>query len=508
MKLVKGATKIKMAPPKQKYVEPIVLGTADPGEFREIVRALETRISDTAWTVVYKSLIVVHLMIREGDRSVALRYFSSHLSFFDLHEIVRAGRWSSSDLRALERYDQYLVTRCEEYGDTGVDYVREGYSTLKSVSESGGVRRALDHVASLERQIQSLIKNRYSQTDLANELLLCGLKLLVQDLLALYNCLNEGIITLLESFFELTRADAQRTLELYKAFVDLTDDVVKYLKSGKAVGMKIPVIKHITTKLIRSLEEHLREDEKTNVTFNKDTTETSTSIAQKKLEQIRKQKKLLEQQLQNQQLLVSPTVPQQPYNPFSAQQDTFTFEQQSTGNPFLGAGNMPQQTTGFYSANQITPALTGAGFGGYSQPHTLNPSHTGSNNPFSIDTIAPNPVPAPQRHDMMNPFTQPALQQQPMHNPFQPQPLAAAHTAPSMAHAQTFDATPYNQVGFNQQTTGYNPFQLQQIQQQQQQQLQQIQMQQQQQQLQQQQQQQQQQQYQQMYNQNPNLIDI
>lgn len=504
LKLVKGATKIKMAPPKQKYIEPIMLGTADPSEFREIVRALESRISDTAWTVVYKTLIVVHLMIREGDRNVALKYFSTHRSFFELSEIVRANRWASGDLRALERYDNYLLTRSEEFGATGIDYVREGYSSLKSVSESGRVRRALDHVESLELQIQSLIKNRYSQMDLSNELLLCGFRLLVQDLLSLYNCLNEGIITLLESFFEFTRSDAQRTVQLYKEFVDLTDDVVKYLKTGKAVGMKIPVIKHITTKLVRSLEEHLREDEKSHITFTKDSPEPTSTVAQRKLEEIRKQKKLLEQQLQNQQLLVSPSVPQQPYNPFgSQQQDTFTFEAQPTGNPFLPANNVPQQTTGFYSAHQMTPAFTGAGFGGYSNQQTLNPTQTGTNNPFSAQPTMAS-VPTPASHDLTNPFTQPNLPQQvqpQVQNPFQQQQsLMPAQTAPNLMPAQTFENTGYNQLGMQQQTTGYNPFQVQQLQQQQ------MQMQQlQQQQLQQQQQQQHQQQ---MYNQNPNLIDI
>lgn len=501
MKLVKGATKIKMAPPKPKYIEPILLGTTDPAEFREIVRALDTRISDTAWTIVYKSLIVVHLMFRDGDRNVAIRYYSDHLSFFQLSEITKSAKWASGDIRALERYNQYLRTRCKEYANTGIDYVRDGYSSLKSV-QGKGIRTALDHVESLELQIESLIRNRYSQFDLNNSLLLCAFKLLVQDLLALYNCLNEGIITLLEAFFELSHRDAERTLELYKTFVDLTEDVVKYLKSGKAVGMKIPVIKHITTKLIRSLEEHLRDDQKNHSTFSnesKDAAQSNASLAQKKLEQIRKQKQLLEQQLQNQQLLVSPSVPQQPYNPFGQQQDTFTFEQQvpqPTGNPFLTMNDLPQQQTGFYSANQITPAFTGAGFGGYSNEQ-LHPSQTGSNNPFSLEPAATGNV------QLQNPFTQPTFQpvqeQHTQVNPFQQSQLMSAQTAPNLMQ-QNYDTTGYNQ----QQNTGYNPFQLQQ------QQLQQQQLQQQQQQLQQQLQQQQlqQQQQQQIYNQNPNLIDI
>lgn len=576
VKLVKGATKIKMAPPKAKYVDPILMGTSDPGEFREIVRALDSRINDTAWTIVYKSLIVVHLIIREGDKDAGLKYYSNHLSFFQLSEITKSAKWSSGDIRALERYNNYLKIRCKEYGHISKDYVRDGYYSLKSVN-GNGIGVSLDHVESLEIQISALIKNRYSQFDLNNDLLLCGFKLLVQDLLSLYNALNEGIITLLESFFELSHGDAERTLELYKQFVDLTEHVVKYLKAGKSVGLKIPVIKHITTKLIRSLEEHLREDERNHETFAAIAEEpaagtpstSATSLAQKKLEQIRKQKTLLQQQLQNQQLLVSPSVPQQPYNPFgNQQQETFSFEQQpqlqaqaqaqvpqSTGNPFIiQAQTQPQmQQTGFYATNtQLTPSFTGAGFGGYTnanmQASNLVPVATGANNPFSVVQSQQQNLP----QDMANPFgQQQALQEQMtmspqvqiQQNPFQAQGImhAAAQQQPQQLTA-TQTATNLATYENTAQQTGYNPFQLQQLQLQQQQQqqqsqhlkLQQLQQQQQQQAQQQQQQQlqqqqqaqqllqqqqpQQQQQYPQQYSQqyqqqsafnhNPNLIDI
>ena len=430
-KLVKGATKIKAAAPKQKYLDPILLGTSSEEDFHEIVKALNTRIDDTAWTIVYKTLIVVHLMMREGDKDVALRYYSRNLEFFDIHNIRGFNGSASADIRALDRYDSYLKVRCREFGKIKKDYVRDGYRTLKLNGSNYGNSRnkqqcidiALDHVESLEVQIQALIKNRYSQFDLNSELIICGFKLLIQDLLALYNALNEGIITLLESFFELSHHNADRTLDLYKTFVDLTEHVVRYLKSGKTAGLKIPVIKHITTKLVRSLEEHLIEDDKTHNTFVPiDNSEGSTgstapkSIAQARLEQIREQKRILEAQLKSEQVAISPAVTTattaQPYNPFGTdpsmhaqmQMAGANQVQQTTNNPFL-AQTQPQpmnpqaartepitlnaaqyvmtqpimnatpaqesgvsaQQTGYYSINNhLTPTFTGAGFGGYS----------------------------------------------------------------------------------------------------------------------------------------------
>ncbi|SCU96348.1 LANO_0E13278g1_1 [Lachancea nothofagi CBS 11611] len=341
-KLVKGATKIKMAPPKAKYVDPILMGTSEPHDFREIIHALESRVMDTAWTVVYKSLILAHIMIREGEANVTIKYLSNHLEFFQLKDIFQS-KLSSGDLQALRRYKDYLKCRCEQYAETGIDYVRDGNSSLKG-PVADDPKKSLDRVQSLELQVTALIKNRYSQYDLGNDLLMTAFRLMVQDLLVLYNSLNEGIITLLESFFELTHQNAERTLKLYKRFVELTEIVVKYLKTGKAVGLKIPVIKHITTKLIKSLEEHLRDDANKGQTFSADDSRTP---AQRELEQIREQKRLLEQQINSQQqMIISPTIPQQQtgYNPFS---EGFSFEQgpvtvQPTSNPFMAQAQQQQ----------------------------------------------------------------------------------------------------------------------------------------------------------------------
>lgn len=486
-KLVKGATKIKMAPPKQKYVDPVLSGTSSARGLQEITHALDIRLSDTAWTIVYKALIVLHLMIQQGEKDVTLRHYSHNLDVFQLRKISHTTKWSSNDMRALQRYDEYLKTRCEEYGRLGMDHLRDNYSSLKLGSKNQlSMDEELDHVESLEIQINALIRNKYSVSDLENHLLLYAFQLLVQDLLGLYNALNEGVITLLESFFELSIEHAKRTLDLYKDFVDMTEYVVRYLKIGKAVGLKIPVIKHITTKLINSLEEHLREETKrqrgepsepqqdrkpstaisSTSSHNNNSNDKNKSIAQKKLEQIREQKRLLEQQLQNQQLLISPTVPQDAYNPFGSQQqdlnnDTFSFEPtqpqmtaqvpQPTANPFLipqqqqqalqltSASTMPQpseiqitpnlnnQQTGMYASNlQYTPNFTGSGFGGYTTTEnnammtgTLDPTKTGSNNPFSLENIARE------------------QQQQNFQNSPNPFTLQQAQTTPILAHSQT-----------------------------------------------------------------------
>ena len=43
----------------------------------EVFRTLENRLRDTTWTICFKALIIVHLMIKEGERDAALKYLSS-----------------------------------------------------------------------------------------------------------------------------------------------------------------------------------------------------------------------------------------------------------------------------------------------------------------------------------------------------------------------------------------------------------------------------------------------
>lgn len=508
-KLVRNATKIKMVPPKQKDVDLILVGTSDQYKFMEIMRALKERIGDTAWVVVYKSLIITHMMIREGEKNVTIKYLSRHLEFFNSDVLLNSNTLSSY-LQPVKRYLFYLKVRCQEYNEIGLDYVQEGSSNLKNIKMTSS-KKWLSHVKSLEAQISALIKNRYSQYDLNNDLLMHAFKLFIQDLLILYNVLNEGIITLLESFFELEHKDAVLTLDLYKRFVELTENVVKYLKSGKSVGLKIPVIKHITTKLIKSLEEHLREDN-VKVVSNKTT-------AQLELEKVRQERILLEQQLQ--QITLSSKLPQQAtYNPFSE----FTFERpmssqiQSTSTSFapfqvpINAGirqnvltnsqtinndiiNVPlqqnsstgldhshvqtqnlmhqhrtsnstfplqNQQTGFYSSNtQIVPTFTGAGFGGYTldvNPITTqyqqsavsvqNQLSTGSNNPFSLENVAKKA----QKQELTNPFSKTNSQNPPTsQNPLQVQPshnpFNTQHSAFSgLKQLPTVDVFPQTQM--------------------------------------------------------------
>ncbi|SMN22374.1 similar to Saccharomyces cerevisiae YHR161C YAP1801 Protein involved in clathrin cage assembly [Maudiozyma saulgeensis] len=457
MKLVKGATKIKVAPPKDKYMVPILNAIDNREEFNDIIYDIRVRIGNNKqqWSIVFKSLVVIHMMTQENPR-IVFDYLSANLEFFNNMQvkIYNSNRkWATTDLSVMRRYSDYLECRSVEWD------IMKRYSSESRPSN----KERLRYVQSLERQILKLLRNKYSQIDLETDLFFFTYKLLVKDLLSLYNKLNEGVIKLLESFFDLAYEDAEITLDLYKRFVDVTESVVTYLRVGKALGLNIPVIKHITTKLIRSLEDHLHDrsnytskqtprfeqkrepsrqqsivqndDDDNNNNYNNE--RIASTAAQHKYDEVQEEKRKLQQQLQQQQYLISPST-MSSNNPFSPQVDQFSFEPQpqqglqatATGNPFLMQQPVQVSYTNsqYMNASPVTNAPPSYSVANTQvQGQSLAPARTTSmmiNNPFGMDVLAENPglmtdtttgityMPVPVQIAAVNPFEQSSSSQQ------------------------------------------------------------------------------------------------
>jgi hypothetical protein len=83
------------APPKTKYIEHILVAThAGEAGVGEVFRALQYRLRDSTWTIVLKSLITVHLMIREGSPDVTLAYLAKHRNMLAVSVFSDGKSWS------------------------------------------------------------------------------------------------------------------------------------------------------------------------------------------------------------------------------------------------------------------------------------------------------------------------------------------------------------------------------------------------------------------------------
>lgn len=255
-KSVKGGTKVKLAPPKSKYVEHILLATQS-GEagVAEVFRTLTHRLRDSTWTVAFKALIIVHLMIKEGVQDVTLSYLSvapqQRLAINHFTDVQTQGQ----NIRV---YAEYLLARAKAYERAKCDYVRGGEGRMKRLSVDKGLLRETEVV---QDQIKALVKCDLLQNDVENEISLTAFRLLTRDLLDLYNVENEAVMNVLSHYFEMSRPDAERSIRIYKIFCKQTEQVVQYLSVARqfeyATRLEIPKLKHAPTSLAASLQEYL-----------------------------------------------------------------------------------------------------------------------------------------------------------------------------------------------------------------------------------------------------------
>ncbi|KAF2483906.1 ANTH domain-containing protein [Neohortaea acidophila] len=255
-KSVKGGTKVKLAPPKSKYVEHILLATQS-GEagVGEVFRTLTHRLHDSTWTVAFKSLIIVHLMIKEGAPDVTLSYLSTNSrAILAVNQITDAQTQGQN----IRRYSDYLRTRAQAFGHAKCDYVRSGETRMKKLIVDKGLLRETEVV---QEQVKALVKCDFLNSDVENEISLTAFRLLTRDLMDLYNAENEAMMNVLSQYFELSRPDAERAVKIYKRFCSQTEEVVAFLGVARqyeyATRLQIPKIKHAPTGLAKSLQDYL-----------------------------------------------------------------------------------------------------------------------------------------------------------------------------------------------------------------------------------------------------------
>lgn len=445
------------AAPKNKYLDPLVRSTLDKSAFHEVMMYLDKRLGDSAWTIVYKSLIVIHTMIREGERDVVLKYLSHYPDFLSVPQMRKM-----NDTNSLVPYAKYLGVRGKEFGSVKFDYVRDYQvaelnrtdSRLKKLTVDRGLLREVESVL---KQIKALVSTRFTESNITNDVTLTSFRLTVNDLLILFNVLNIGVINILEHFFEMSRYDAERGLEIYREYCILTGRVVDYLKVAKhmeyATKLHIPTLKHAPISLVENLEDYLQnggpEGDKGPHAKNNNSVSANSDLHKQQAQYQEQLHNIPAQQQNMQQLNSQPTT-----NPFfqqiqqqtSAQvQPAAPLQPQPTNNPFLQQQIIPVQivpgqnfqlqqqqlpqvpmqsyaTGQFSSVHGLTPAYTGAGFGGYTPQQQQQPNQI---EPQQQQPATPQPLKSSQTGN--NPFAlsyKPtgtnlgAIAEQPTNNPF------------------------------------------------------------------------------------------
>ncbi|KAK3986907.1 ANTH domain-containing protein [Cladorrhinum sp. PSN332] len=195
-------------------------------------------------------------MIREGSPDVTLGYLAKHRNMIAISTFSDA----QTQGRNIRHYANYLAERARSFRETKIDWVRTKDARLEKLSIDKGLLRESE---SVQHQLTALLKCDVMENEPENEITITVFRLLVLDLLALFQALNQGLINILGHFFELSKTDAERAMEIYRTFTRQTDFVIQYLSVARQyehhTRVEIPKLKHAPTNLGRQLEEYLKD---------------------------------------------------------------------------------------------------------------------------------------------------------------------------------------------------------------------------------------------------------
>ncbi|XP_014482544.1 PREDICTED: phosphatidylinositol-binding clathrin assembly protein LAP isoform X11 [Dinoponera quadriceps] len=265
-KSVCKATTEEMIGPKKKHLDYLIHCTNEPNvSIPQLANLLIERSQNTNWTVVFKALITVHHMLCYGNERFT-QYLASSNSTFQLSNFldksgVQAGIRVGYDMSPfIRRYAKYLNEKALSYRTVAFDFCK-----VKRGKEDGTLRtmnaeKLLKTLPVLQSQLDALLEFDCTANDLTNGVINMAFMLLFRDLIRLFACYNDGIINLLEKYFDMNKKQCRDALDLYKKFLIRMDRVGEFLKVAENVGIDkgdIPDLTKAPSSLLDALEQHL-----------------------------------------------------------------------------------------------------------------------------------------------------------------------------------------------------------------------------------------------------------
>ncbi|XP_049804612.1 phosphatidylinositol-binding clathrin assembly protein LAP isoform X7 [Schistocerca nitens] len=260
-KSVCKATTEEMIGPKKKHLDYLIHCTNEPNvSIPQLANLLIERSQNTNWVVVFKALITVHHMMCYGNERFT-QYLASSNSTFQLSNFLDKSGVQGYDMSPfIRRYAKYLNEKALSYRTVAFDFckVKRGKDdgTLRTMS----AEKLLKTLPVLQSQLDALLEFDCTANDLTNGVINMAFMLLFRDLIRLFACYNDGIINLLEKYFDMNKKQCRDALDLYKKFLIRMDRVAEFLKVAENVGIDkgdIPDLTKAPSSLLDALEQHL-----------------------------------------------------------------------------------------------------------------------------------------------------------------------------------------------------------------------------------------------------------
>ncbi|XP_016378944.1 clathrin coat assembly protein AP180 isoform X4 [Sinocyclocheilus rhinocerous] len=254
------ATTHEVMGPKKKHLEYLIQATQESNvNIPQMADTLFERAGNASWIVVFKALVSTHHLMVHGNEKF-IQYLASRNTLFNLSNFLdKTGSHGYDMSTFIRRYSRYLNEKAFAYRQMAFDFgrVKKG---ADGVMRTMSTDKLLKGMPTLQSQIDALLEFDVHPKDLVNGVINAAFLLLFKDLIKLYACYNDGIINLLEKFFQMKKGQCKDALEIYKRFLTRMTRVSEFLKIAEQVGIDkndIPELTQAPESLLESLETHL-----------------------------------------------------------------------------------------------------------------------------------------------------------------------------------------------------------------------------------------------------------
>ncbi|WOK94199.1 hypothetical protein Cni_G02901 [Canna indica] len=253
-------------PAKEKHVRAIfyaISASRPRADVAYCIHALARRLAKTHnWAVALKTLIVIHRALREVDptfREELINYGRSRNHMLNLAHFKDDSSAYAWDYSAWVRtYALFLEERLECFRVLKYDVDSDPPRT-KDLETA----ELLEQLPSLQQLLHRLLGCQPQGAACHNIIIHLALSMVATESIKIYNSINDGIINMVDKFFEMQRHDAVRALDIYRRAGQQAERLSEFYEVCKSMdirrGEKFIKIEQPPASFLTAMEDYVRD---------------------------------------------------------------------------------------------------------------------------------------------------------------------------------------------------------------------------------------------------------